>query len=147
MIIEVSAGLQSIILVSVRKSRIYFFWDIKMPLFYLSTSIPRKYLRFPRSFISNSLNNLLFNCLISSSSSPVIIISSTYMIRQVTLVPLLLINKVSSALLCLYLNFFIAIVNLPNQARGDCFNPYKAFFNLHPSPLLKPYENPGGASI
>ncbi|MFS7990683.1 hypothetical protein Hanom_Chr11g01061801 [Helianthus anomalus] len=60
----------------------------------MRTSIPRKYLRFPRSFISNFENKFLFSCAISSTSSPVIIMSSTYMIKQVTRSFLLLRNKV-----------------------------------------------------
>ncbi|KAJ0546928.1 hypothetical protein HanIR_Chr08g0366361 [Helianthus annuus] len=73
----VSAGLQSTIPTSANKSRMYFFWQINIPCFDLSTSIPRKYSSLPKSFISNSVNNLSLSFIISSSSSPVMIISST----------------------------------------------------------------------
>lgn len=41
----------------------------------------------------------------------------------------------------------MAFVDLPNQARGDCFNPYKALFNQHT--LLVPHirSNPCAISI
>ncbi|MFS7906854.1 hypothetical protein Hanom_Chr01g00064101 [Helianthus anomalus] len=101
----------------------YFFWQIKIPCLDLSTSIPRKYFSLPMSFISNSWNRFSFNFVISTLSFPVMIISSTYKIRHVTSFPLCLMNKVWSELLCLNPYPFIASVNLPNQARGDCFRP------------------------
>ncbi|QHO56358.1 uncharacterized protein DS421_3g73040 [Arachis hypogaea] len=51
------------------------------------------------------------------------IMSSTYMIKHVIIFSLLFKNKVWSELLCLYPYLFIATVNLPNQARGDCLSP------------------------
>ncbi|MFS8028803.1 hypothetical protein Hanom_Chr16g01514751 [Helianthus anomalus] len=92
--IGVSASLQLIKPVSARRSRTYFFWQMKIPRLDLKTSIPRKYLRFPRSFISNFENKLFSSRAISSTSFPVIIMSSTYMIRQVTRPFLLLRNRV-----------------------------------------------------
>ncbi|MFS7936279.1 hypothetical protein Hanom_Chr05g00413691 [Helianthus anomalus] len=67
---------------------------MKIPRLDPRTSIPRKYLRFPRSFISNFENIFLFSRAISSISSPIIIMSSTYMIKQVTRPFLLLRNRV-----------------------------------------------------
>ena len=52
--IEISTGLHPIIHVSFNKSRVYFLWDTKIPSFDVVTSIPRKYLRFSKSLISNS---------------------------------------------------------------------------------------------
>nr|GEZ31547.1 hypothetical protein [Tanacetum cinerariifolium] len=35
------------------------------------------------------------------------------------------------------------VVNLPNHAMGDCFNPYRDFFSLQTSPGLKFSKKPG----
>ena len=50
---------------------------------YKVQKVPRKYLSFPKSFISNSRDNCSLRALISSLSSPVMIISSTYIIKHV----------------------------------------------------------------
>ncbi|KAM7466158.1 hypothetical protein LguiB_013720 [Lonicera macranthoides] len=73
----VSDGLHPLIPVSDSRSRIYFRCETTIPLFERATSIPRKYRRSPRSLISNSLARFCFRRLISSTSSPVKIISST----------------------------------------------------------------------
>ncbi|RDY09513.1 hypothetical protein CR513_06105, partial [Mucuna pruriens] len=58
--IGVSTGLQPLILVSSRRLRIYFLYETIIPFFDLATSIPRKYLKDPRIFISNVVEMELF---------------------------------------------------------------------------------------
>ncbi|RDY03908.1 hypothetical protein CR513_12441, partial [Mucuna pruriens] len=50
----VATGFHLSFLLSASNSFSYFCWDIKIPSFEWATSIPRKYLSFPNSFISNS---------------------------------------------------------------------------------------------
>ncbi|CAN1177474.1 hypothetical protein LINPERPRIM_LOCUS35152 [Linum perenne] len=52
-----------------------------IPFSDLDTSMPGKYFSSPRSLSSNSLANFPFRASISSTSSPVIIMLSTYRIR------------------------------------------------------------------
>ncbi|RDX85952.1 hypothetical protein CR513_32774, partial [Mucuna pruriens] len=80
--IRVSVGLQPLIPVSLRRSRIYFLYETMIPFFDLATSIPRKYLKDPRSLISNVVEMELFKRFISKISFPVRIISSTYTINM-----------------------------------------------------------------
>lgn len=75
--IGVSVGLQPLIPVSFKRSRVYFLCDTTIPLFDLAISIPKKYLNCPKSLNSNSLSKHCFNRLVYSVSSPVKIISST----------------------------------------------------------------------
>ncbi|RDX73714.1 hypothetical protein CR513_46635, partial [Mucuna pruriens] len=46
--------------VSLRRSGTYFLWEIKIPCLEHATFIPRKYLSFPNSFISNCVVNFSF---------------------------------------------------------------------------------------
>jgi hypothetical protein len=55
----------------------YFHWEINIPYFDLATSMPRKYFRLPKSFISNSLARQCFKIYISPSSFHVKTKSST----------------------------------------------------------------------
>jgi hypothetical protein len=71
------------ILVTLRRSSIYFYWEINILCFDLATSIPRKYFKLPRSFIPNSLARDYFKFYISPLSFPVKTISSTYAIKVV----------------------------------------------------------------
>ena len=63
---------------SFRRSKVYFHQDSTIPLADLATSMPRKYLGRPRSLTSKALPKHSFSLAISSLSSNVIIISSTY---------------------------------------------------------------------
>jgi len=49
--------------------------------------------------------------------------------------------------LCLYLRLIMTLVNLPNHALGDCFNPYCAFLSLQTGLALIYPIYPGGNSI
>ena len=61
------------------------FFDISILGLKYETSIPRKYFSLPSSLISNSLIKYCFRFCFSFSSFPLIIISSTYTRRAVTL--------------------------------------------------------------
>ncbi|RDY13291.1 hypothetical protein CR513_01813, partial [Mucuna pruriens] len=65
--IGVLIGLQPLIHVSLRKSRIYFICETIIPFFDLATSILRKYLKDPRSLISNFVEIKLFKRFISNT--------------------------------------------------------------------------------
>jgi len=67
--------------ISFRRSSIYFRWEINIPCFDLVTSMPRKYFRLPKSFVSNSLARRCFKFCISPSSFLVKTISSTFIIK------------------------------------------------------------------
>ena len=124
-----SIGLQPNMTVSSKRSRLYFLWEIKIPLSDLATSIPRKCLNGPTSFISNSLASQALSQDISSTSLPITYMSSTSAsasasaIRIVILPSPPLMNIVWSAWLCLYPNLNIALRNLSNQALSYCLNP------------------------
>ncbi|RDY13288.1 hypothetical protein CR513_01819, partial [Mucuna pruriens] len=60
-LVEVLVGLQPLIPVSLRRSRIYFLYETMIPFFDLATSIPRKYLKDPMSLILNVVEMELFN--------------------------------------------------------------------------------------
>jgi len=79
--IGVLTGLQAVIPVYFNKSRAYFRWDKKIPSFDLDTSIPRKYFKWPRDFISNSWARRFCNAFCSPGLFLVTIISSTYTIN------------------------------------------------------------------
>jgi hypothetical protein len=68
---------------TLRRSSIYFCWEINIPCFDLATSIPRKYFKLPRSFIPNSLARDYFKLCISPFSFLVKTISLTYAIKVV----------------------------------------------------------------
>ncbi|RDY00899.1 hypothetical protein CR513_15856, partial [Mucuna pruriens] len=53
-----------------KKVRIYFIYETIIPFFDLATFIPRKYLKDPRSLISNVVEMELFKRFISNASSP-----------------------------------------------------------------------------
>jgi len=57
--------------------------EIKILFFDLVTSMPKKYHKDPRSFISKCYSNYCFLSLIPCASSPVITISSTYTIISI----------------------------------------------------------------
>jgi len=99
--IGVSIGLLPSGPVSDSKSRVYFLWHRKIPCFDLVTSIPKKYLRFPSCFISNSDARYYCKLEISSWSFPITIMSSTYIIKAVIFPFPLFKNKVWSELLAL----------------------------------------------
>lgn len=54
---QVCQGLHPSILITLRRSIIYFCWEIKLPFFEWANSIPKKYVNLPKSFVSNSLGN------------------------------------------------------------------------------------------
>lgn len=64
-------------------SQAHIFNEMKTPSFEYSSLIPRKYLSFPRSLISNFAANFFFSSHISIGSFLVMIISSTYTSRTV----------------------------------------------------------------
>ncbi|RDY14080.1 hypothetical protein CR513_00909, partial [Mucuna pruriens] len=80
--IKVSTGLQPLIPVSLRRSRIYFICKAIITFFDLATSIPWKYLKDPRSLISNVVEIEFFKWFISNTSYHVRIILSTYTINM-----------------------------------------------------------------
>ena len=67
-------------LVSLSKSNVYFLCDTKITSFDLANSIPEKYLKVPRSLISNSLAREFFNLFNLARLTPIRMISSTYTI-------------------------------------------------------------------
>lgn len=51
-----------------------------------------------------------------------------------------------SSLFCQYPIFLMVLVNLSNNALGDCLSPYNPFFSLH-TLFVAALLNPGGGSI
>lgn len=76
--IGVLASLQVVMLVSLRRSVIYFGWETKIRCIEWATSMLRKYFSLPNSLTSNSLAKHWLRVCLSLLSSPVIILSSTY---------------------------------------------------------------------
>ena len=146
--IGIVASLQPSFPVSFKRYVIYFCCEIKIPYLEYETSIPRKYFSLPSSLISNSLIKHCFRSCFYFSSFPVTRISSTYTRRVVTL-PMAecLMKRVWSPWLCLYPVTFITLANLPNQALGDCFSPYRAYLNLHILLTVSFPSNLGGMLI
>ena len=146
--IYVSIDLHPNIPDSLRRSSTYFCCDTNIPSFDRATSIPRKYLSFPSYYISNTLANWSLSNCISIGSLPVTIISSTYTINVVTLLEVeCYMYNMWSPWLCLYFIFNITLVNLPNYALGNCFNPYEAFFYLQTLFMSNHWSKLDGASI
>ena len=125
----------------------YFLWERNIPYFNLATSIPKKYLSPPRFFILNSTINCSWNLVISSILSPIIIISSTYIIRAINFPNKLFKNKVWSELLYWNPYFFIAMLKWLNHMWGDCFSSYRAHCNLHTTRELVDVVYPSGTSM
>lgn len=103
-----------------------------IPLFDLAISILRKYHICPKSLISKYVAKVCWSLSISSVSSPVIIISSTYTI-QIVFLPFPVCRKsiVWSDFSCWYPCFLTSYANILNHALNDCMRPYSDFFSLH----------------
>ena len=144
----VLVGLYTNFLVSLRWFVTYFYWEIKVLYLECATSIPRKYFNLPNSLISNSLVKHCLKVYLSSSSFPIMMMSSTYTKRAVTSSESeCLMNNVRSLWLCLYPMFFITFVNLPSHTFGDCCSLYRAFFSLHTFLVARSLPNLGGISM
>ena len=125
----------------------HFCREINIPYLDYATSIPKKYFNLPNTFILDSfakglwslsffLDHTCHNYIINKTNMTVTPPEAEYFI-----------NNVWFSWLCLYLISITVLVNLPNHALGDCFRPYKAFFNLHTLFLPKPVLKLGNAFI
>ena len=104
--------------VSLSKSKVYFLWETKMHLLDLAISMPKTYLKGPRSFILNSLARTFLRFSIFITLLPVKMISSTYTMTIITLPSVkCLKNIVWSTWLCKYPKLRTDLVNLSNQAQ------------------------------
>ena len=81
----VGIGLQSNIWAWRRMSSVYAFWCRKMPFWWVTISIPRKYSGTPISFIENLTDRESISCWSSLSSLSVSSISSTYKSKTIDL--------------------------------------------------------------
>lgn len=123
-LIGVLASLHGSLLVSLNKSRMYFYCEMKILDFEWVTSIYRKYFNFTNYLISNPFCQKLLCIGFSFSSPPVIMISSTYTKKIVTPIESkFLINRVWSPLACLYPKPIITFTNILNHILGDCLSP------------------------
>lgn len=118
----VSASSNANVLVSEKRSSTYLHCDKYIPFWEQATLI---HLR----------DKYSCSCSISFMSSSMTIMSSTFILSNVTLPSLHLMNKVWSKFPYRYPNLFMAWVNLPNHALGDCLRPSKAIWSLHTFPL------------
>ena len=111
---------------------VYFLWHTYILSFVWATFIPKKYLSCHKSFTSNSLAKSSFKCLICSSSSLVITISSTYTMNKVTFLSDECLTKIVwFDWPCMNPSFSTTRVSLSNHDQWDCLRPYKDFRSLH----------------
>ena len=92
--------------------------------------IPKKYHRVPKSFISKQEAKSDFNVAFQLTSSPMIIISSTYRERRIWPIDMHFRKNVGSWWLGRKPREVCTLENFVNQAQGVCLRSYKAFLSF-----------------